>query len=448
LTLENRYTTTSFKNSHPTTDVQFDYAKYGINTSGVENLKDDFVVTGKKYCNSTKTTLSWTPIDGALCYVPYVRLFKENASTSVIYTLNGLANVEGVNKIKNVKSFYTNKDTLSFTVEIPTDSFFTEQKIYGYEFYVVATMPDYTKYKTDSFTNSAIVKYSSHNLTTTTTSTGSADDCTLVTTTRSKCNNPDCSYDKTTVVKAEHQWDDGIVTKEPTCTDSGSEFYTCTVCGTVKTETISPKGHKQKSIVTKATTSKNGKIVYTCTVCGKTTKSATTIYYPKKITLSTTTYTYDGKVKKPSVKVVDSNGKTISSSNYTVTYPSGRKNVGTYKVTIKFKGTNYSGTVTKSFKINPKNTSISSVTAKSKGFTVKIKKYTTQTTGYQIQYSTDKNFKKNNKTVTVKNSTTSKTISKLSSKKKYYVRIRTYKTVGKTKYYSSWSKSKSITTKK
>ncbi|MCM1115236.1 MAG: secretory protein, partial [Clostridium sp.] len=72
-----------------------------------------------------------------------------------------------------------------------------------------------------------------------------------------------------------------------------------------------------------------------------------------------------------------------------------------------------------------------------------------QTTGYQIQYSTDKNFKKNNKTVTVSsNKTTSKTISKLSGKKKYYVRIRTYKTVSGTKYYSSWSSVKTVTTKK
>ena len=100
-------------------------------------------------------------------------------------------------------------------------------------------------------------------------------------------------------------------------------------------------------------------------------------------------------------------------------------------------------------KLKPSATTISKVTAKSKGFTVKWKKQTKNTTGYQIQYSTDKNFKKNNKTVTVsKNSTTSKTISKLKAKKKYYVRVRTYKTVSGKKYYSSWSKSKTVTTKK
>ena len=77
------------------------------------------------------------------------------------------------------------------------------------------------------------------------------------------------------------------------------------------------------------------------------------------------------------------------------------------------------------------------------------KKQDTQTTGYQVQYSTDKNFKKGNKTVTVKGAkTNAKTISKLTKGKKYYVRVRTYKTVNKTNFYSGWSKSSSVTVKK
>ncbi|MGN1420474.1 MAG: fibronectin type III domain-containing protein [Eubacterium sp.] len=113
---------------------------------------------------------------------------------------------------------------------------------------------------------------------------------------------------------------------------------------------------------------------------------------------------------------------------------------------ITFKG-NYSGTKTLYFTIKPKSTSISSLSAGSKKFTVKWKKQSTQTTGYQVQYSTSSKFKRA-KTVTVsKNSTTSETISKLKSKKKYYVRVRTYKVVNGTKYYSSWSKVKSVKTK-
>lgn len=233
----------------------------------------------------------------------------------------------------------------------------------------------------------------------------------------------------------------------PTCTETGCSIYECEFCHfRFERDIVNAKGHTYKTYTTKATTSKNGSIVTKCSVCGNV-KSKSTIYYPKTVTLSVTSYTYDGKVKKPTVKVVDPNGKTISASNYTVSYSSGRKNVGKYNVKITFKG-NYSGTITKTFTIKPKNTSISSVTAKSKGFTVKWKKQSTQTTGYQIQYSTSSKFS-NAKTVTVsKNSTTSKTVSKLKAKKKYYVRIRTYKTVNGTKYYSSWSKAKTVTTKK
>jgi hypothetical protein len=183
-------------------------------------------------------------------------------------------------------------------------------------------------------------------------------------------------------------------------------------------------------------------------------KSSTTSSYVKPtssgnyVTMSASSYVYDGKAKTPTVKIYNKNKKEINSYYYTVSYPSGRKNVGIYKVNIKFRN-GYSGTLTKTFKINPKNTSLSGVTAKSKGFTVKWKKYTTQTTGYQIQYATDSKFTKNCKSVTIsKNSTTSKTISSLSAKKKYYVRIRTYKTVSGTKYYSSWSGYKTVTTKK
>lgn len=168
------------------------------------------------------------------------------------------------------------------------------------------------------------------------------------------------------------------------------------------------------------------------------------------IKLSNSSYTYDGKVKTPIVTVKDSNGKVISKSNYTIAYQIGRKNVGKYAVKITFKG-NYSGSKILYFTIKPKATTLSSVKAKSKGFTVKWKKQATQTTGYQIQYSTSSKFT-GAKTVTVSSSkTTSKKISKLKAKKKYYVRIRTYKTVkvnGKsTNIYSSWSKAKTVKTK-
>lgn len=221
----------------------------------------------------------------------------------------------------------------------------------------------------------------------------------------------------------------------------------------IGTHTHTPKTTTTKT-VTKATLSKNGTIKTTtvtkCSTCGEELGGAGSqepIYYPKTIKLKTTSYTYDGKVKTPAVVVTASNGKTITSSNYTVKYASGRKNVGEYKVTITFIG-NYSGTKTLTFKINPKGTSLSKLTAAKKKFTAKWKKQATQTTGYQIQYSTNKKFASGNKTVKItKTKTVSKVISSLKAKKYYYVRIRTYKTVGGKTYYSSWSGSKSIKTK-
>ena len=167
------------------------------------------------------------------------------------------------------------------------------------------------------------------------------------------------------------------------------------------------------------------------------------------VALSKTSYTYDGKEKKPGVMVANWLGEPISKSEYTVTYPKSAKNVGKYTVTIKFKN-HYVGTEKRTFTINPKGTSLSKVTSPKKAqLKVTWKKQASQTTGYQVQYSTDKNFKKGNKTVTVKGAkTTAKTISKLTKGKKYYVRVRTYKTVNKTNFYSGWSKSTSVTVKK
>ena len=89
-------------------------------------------------------------------------------------------------------------------------------------------------------------------------------------------------------------------------------------------------------------------------------------------------------------------------------------------------------------------TTITSVKAQNKAFTVKWKKKSS-ITGYQIQYSTNSKFKKGNKSIKIKNAkTVSKKITKLKAAKKYYVRIRTYK----GKKYSKWSKVKSIKTPK
>ena len=95
----------------------------------------------------------------------------------------------------------------------------------------------------------------------------------------------------------------------------------------------------------------------------------------------------------------------------------------------------------------PKSAKIKKVKAAKKAIAVEWKKVS-GVKGYQILVATDKKFKKNKKTVTVKKQKTTKvTVKKLKAKKKYYVRIRTYKTVKGKKIYSSWSKVKTVKTK-
>ena len=257
-----------------------------------------------------------------------------------------------------------------------------------------------------------------------------------------------------------------VAAKAATCTEGGKEaYYKCEGCGKFYEDVLGTKeitdlaswgniakiAHTTKQTVTKATPTANGKIVNYCSVCKKT-LSTTVIPKASSIKLKATSLTYNGKVRTPKVIVNDRTGKTlVKNTDYTVSYAKGRKYVGKYAVKITFKG-KYSGTKTLYFTIKPKATSISSLKAGSKKFTVKWKKQATQTTGYQVQYSASSKFSKA-KTVTVgKNTTVSKKISKLSGKKKYYVRVRTYKTVkinGKSiRIYSGWSKAKTVTTKK
>lgn len=201
--------------------------------------------------------------------------------------------------------------------------------------------------------------------------------------------------------------------------------------------------HTCTTQVTAATLSGNGYTIKRCTVCGDII-SQSTIYYPKAIALSSTDITYNGKVQTPSVTVKGSDGKVIHPSNYTVSYSPNRKKIGHYTVTITFKG-NYSGTVVKTFNINPKGTKLSKVKAAKKKATVKWKKQTKDTKGYQVQYSMDKSFKSGVKTKTVSGSKkTSVTLKGMKSRKTYYVRIRTYQNASGGKCYSSWSGAKKV----
>ena len=330
-----------------------------------------------------------------------------------------------------------------------------------------------------------------------------------------------------TIPATGHNYSDFVVTKPATCTEDGVKTKTCANCNDKITETIPATGHKSSGwIVDKAASiGVKGSKHKECTVCKKVLETAeipalSRISISKaSVTLSTSTYAYDGKAKKPGVTVklngktlkngtdytvsyssnakvgtatvkitgkgnytgsvsktysiknnfkkatvsgisnksytgknitqsitVKYNGKTLKNgTDYTVSYSS-NKNIGTVTVKIAGKGS-YTGTITKTFKINPAKQEIQKLTAKSKAFFVDWAQKGSAT-GYEIQYATNSKFTSAKKVTITNNKTDKTTISKLSGNKKYYVRVRSYTTVKGTKYYGAWSASKSVTTKK
>ena len=161
------------------------------------------------------------------------------------------------------------------------------------------------------------------------------------------------------------------------------------------------------------------------------------------------TWTGKAQTPKPLIKL---EGKELKEGkHYNLSYTS-NVNVGTATIKASGKG-RYSGTLSTTFKILPKGTSIKKLKVGKRSVTVQWKKQaqkmsSARITGYQIQYATNSKFTKNAKKVKVKKYTRiSKQIKGLKKNKKYYVRIRTYKTIKKKTYYSKWSKAKSLKAK-
>ena len=395
-----------------------------------------------------------------------------------------------------------------------------------------------------------------------------APTCTTNGYTLHKCSVCGTSYKDSTTKATGHSYGNSVVTKQPTCTSEGTKIKTCTKCNVTVTEKLPAKGHtavtdkgypatcttagktdgshcsvcntviKVQTVINATGHKSSGWIVdkaasigvkgskhKECTVCKKVLETAeipalSRISISKaSVTLSTSTYAYDGKAKKPGVTVklngktlkngtdytvsysnntkvgtatvkitgkgnytgsvsktfkiknnfkkatvsgistkaftgknitqsitVKYNGKTLKNgTDYTVSYSS-NKNIGT--ATVKITGKcSYTGTITKTFKINPAKQEIQKLTAKSKAFFVDWAQKGSAT-GYEIQYATNSKFTSAKKVTITNKKTDTKTVSKLSGKKKYYVRVRSYTTVKGTKYYGAWSASKSVTTKK
>ena len=395
-----------------------------------------------------------------------------------------------------------------------------------------------------------------------------APTCTTNGYTLHKCSVCGTSYKDSTTNATGHSYGNSVVTKQPTCTSEGTAIKTCTKCNATVTEKLPAKGHtavtdkgypatcttagktdgshcsvcntviKVQTVINATGHKSSGWIVdktasigvkgskhRECTVCKKVLETAeipalSRISISKaSVTLSTSTYAYDGKAKKPGVTVklngktlknstdytvsysnntkvgtatvkitgkgnytgsvsktfkiknnfkkatvsgisnksytgknitqsitVKYNGKTLKNgTDYTVSYSSNKK-IGTATVKIAGKGS-YTGTITKTFKINPAKQEIQKLTAKSKAFFVDWAQKGSAS-GYEIQYATNSKFTSAKKVTITSNKTDKTTVSKLSGKKKYYVRVRSYTTVKGTKYYGAWSASKSVTTKK
>ena len=395
-----------------------------------------------------------------------------------------------------------------------------------------------------------------------------APTCTTDGYTLHKCSVCGTSYKDNTTKATGHRYGNSVVTKQPTCTAEGTAIKTCTKCNATVTEKLPAKGHtavtdkgypatcttagktdgshcsvcntviKVQTVINATGHKSSGWITdkaasigvkgskhKECTVCKKVLETAeipalSRISISKaSVTLSTSTYAYDGKAKKPGVTVklngkalkngtdyivsysnntkvgtatvkitgkgnytgsisktfkiknnfkkatisgisnksytgknitqsitVKYNGKTLKNgTDYTVSY-SNNKSIGTATVKIAGKGS-YTGTITKTFKINPAKQAIQKLTAKSKAFFVDWAQKGSAT-GYEIQYATNSKFTSAKKVTITNNKTDKTTISKLSGKKKYYVRVRSYTTVKGTKYYGAWSSVKNVTTKK
>ena len=197
--------------------------------------------------------------------------------------------------------------------------------------------------------------------------------------------------------------------------------------GTYKV-TIKPTGSLYGSSITKTF-----KIVSSTIADATITKSATYLYYT-------------GSKRTPSVSVKIGGVALTKGTDYTLSYSSGRINVGAYTITVKGKGY-VSGSKKLTYYILPNKTSVTSlVSSKAGTFTIKWKKVTTQNSGYEIRYSTKSSMSNATVVSVAKTSTVSKTILKLKKQQTYYVQIRTYKNVGAKVYHSGWTTVKKITT--
>ena len=244
--------------------------------------------------------------------------------------------------------------------------------------------------------------------------------------------------------KTEHNVESWISDKPAFCISYGKEHGYCSECSTLIYRSVEPNGkHMPKTIYSyPSTTRSDGEVLVRCALCNQTLEK-TVIYRIKMISLDKGSYEYNNKPHKPNVKVFDRKGNEIQRENFSVKYDKNTKSVGTHRVRIVFLN-HYEAEEVLTYRIIPKRTSIKNLSAKKGAAEIKIAKLPKEAEGYQISYSTDKDFNKT-KTITINDSNQlTHRIRKLKSKKKYYFRVRTFAKVKNKNYYSKWSPKKGV----
>ena len=301
-----------------------------------------------------------------------------------------------------------------------------------------------------------------------------------------------CGREEIKVIPAlGHDYGQITVIKKPTCTDYGLGIHECKRCGMSEEEELPRTGHDVviEDTLQPTCTEDGADGRKHCRVCGKILNNGTRIpklghAYTKWtverhatnkhtgvrwrectrcdyfdidiipmvqydindawIKLSRTKYTYTGKAKKPAVTVIFSGKKLKANTDYTVKY-SNNIAAGRAKVTIKGKG-GYKGTVVKYFKILPAKQKIKAVAPLANSFAVTWTK-DSGVTGYQVMYGTKSDLSDGKSVDITSNTKGKKTVKGLKAKKTYYVKVRSYKNVGNSKYYGAWSDVKKVKTK-
>ncbi|MGN1419277.1 MAG: fibronectin type III domain-containing protein [Acutalibacteraceae bacterium] len=240
--------------------------------------------------------------------------------------------------------------------------------------------------------------------------------------------------DETAIVAKGHTYGKYKTTKNPTCTARGEKTKTCSVCKATKKDYISALGHAYSSKYTidkKSTTDSAGYQSRHCTRCSSKTDQIT-IAKIKKLALSADSFVYNGKDKKPALTISDSKGAKLKAGrDYDVKIPKTSKSIGSYSVTVTFKG-NYSGKKTLTYKIIPPD--VASLTAKQTNTSVTL---SWKKASGGVKYRVYKYYLKTKQYTTVAN--TSKTTLKINNLKSgtdYIFAVRAYKTVGEKTYIS------------